>query len=128
MTALLRILALATACALLVCAHGCTGDDNQPRPVNSDLMAQLEQTLASELERLGKDADKHPAAAPTGSDNRVFFLSLFLMDPDGGGPAPPEGVEIFFCGQCVGDYDANGEVNIGDLTPCLLYTSPSPRD
>jgi len=89
--------------------------------------AELQARLAAEFARLGIDADKVAASAPTGSENAVFDLGAKVLDPDGppdglgGGELPPTGIALSWTEQLVGDYDQNGEVNISDLTPLSLH-------
>jgi hypothetical protein len=85
--------------------------------------------LNMELARMGKDPAKTASIAPSGSDNAVFDLSAVLVDANGGVLTPQEiagGAEVFsvrleWTEQLSGDYDQNGEVNIGDLTPMAQY-------
>lgn len=96
------------------------------------MYGELQAQLAQELDRLGIDPDKTPAAAPTGSANAVFDLHAALIDPDGAGGAPPQGIELRWTERLIGDYDQNGEVNGADLTPLaqhfrqtVLYDAPA---
>ena len=94
-----------------------------------ELVAQLRQSLNAEFARLGIDPDKVTAAAPSGPDNAVFDLTAKVLDPDGppdgegGGELPPTGIELRWTERLIGDYDQNGEVNYGDITPLGLHFS-----
>jgi len=70
-----------------------------------------------EFERLGIDPDKVAAKAASGERSAVFDLYIGKVDPDWDFPLPTELIILRWTEQAVGDYDQNGEVNIGDLTP-----------
>lgn len=115
---LLCLSLLMAACAALHPRD--TDSDAAPGPPPADLSLSLRQRLETELTRLGKDISKTAAQAPTGSDNAVFDLSAALVDSNG--DVVPDGstasaVRLSWTEQLVGDYDQNGEVNVGDITP-----------
>jgi hypothetical protein len=126
-----RASAVAGVLLLLSCSMGgspISQGENQKRhdaPAISELSAKLD----AELLRLGKDPTKTIAVAPKGSDNAVFDLSAQLIDAEGDVLTPEDissgavvaGVKLEWTEQLVGDYDQNGEVNIGDLTPLAQY-------
>jgi hypothetical protein len=95
-------------------------------------IAILQDHLAAELERLGKDPSSTVSSAPSGADNMVFDLAAEIVDPDGEGGDPPTGIELTWTEQLAGDYDQNGLVNASDLTPLganwqaeVAYDDPS---
>jgi len=132
-----RVLALAL---VLTIATGCTGSGSgtvtSPRngaPAPSP--EQLQSMLESEFDRLGVDPAKVIAAAPTGNTNAVFDLTAQVIDPDGDGPQDPTGVKLEWTERLIGDYDQNGMVTQGDLTPIgqfwdqtINYDDPSLHD
>jgi PKD repeat protein len=89
-------LALAAACGRVVM-----------EPSQPDHQADLRLRLQSDLARLGKDIAHVPAKAPT-QGNEVFDL---VAVPAAGG------YRLTWTEKLVGDYDLNGLVNIGELTP-----------
>ena len=103
-------------------AQGCGGNGNRQiaEAENTGVapsIAQMESILADELQRLGKDPLKTAAAAPQGENNRVFFLTAYVEDPDGGGPQVPTNVTLRWVERCTGDYNQDGLVGVSDLTP-----------
>lgn len=110
---------LAGCCSLCLCHLTCCASrDLQPVGRRSpELQASLSTALACEFARLGIDPQKVPSAAPQGADNFVFNLEGAVLDTDGAGPQPPLSIALAWTERAVGDYDQNGEVNIGDLTP-----------
>lgn len=125
MRSVLRFGNCAAATFILLISLGCGGQVAQRLELNQSaaippIQQQLEQTLSSELARLGIDPAKQPAAAP-GPGNAVFDLRAVVLDADGSGPLPPTGVELSWTERCLGDYDQNGEVNAADLTPLGLH-------
>src|SRR5665811_1666585 len=58
--------------------------------------------------------------------NMFYLYSLLRADVDALSPANPL---IFGCGLLTGlPAPSSGRMNISAKSPCLLYTSPSPRD
>ena len=89
--------------------------ESGPAPSASDLQDKLQLELLS----LGKDPERTPASAPTGGF--VFDLQGGAFDPDGTGPLGTSGVVLNWTEVLEGDYDNNGEVGLGDLTPIAIY-------
>ena len=118
---------------LLVLLLGACGGGGSTDPVAGDpnpqvdpeVMAMLQAELDRVFEDLGIDPDKVVAVAPQGAINSVFDLAATAIDPDGAGPNPPTGIELRWTERHVGDYDMNGEVNVGDLTPLGQYFQQS---
>ena len=113
---------VSTAAALLICAALCGAcaalSGRQDAPDGSTpTLEQLKAGLDAEFARLGIEPDKVAAKAPSGSGNFVFDLASSVLDPDGAGPGPPTMIVLNWAERALGDYDQNGEVNIGDLTP-----------
>ncbi|MEZ5339184.1 MAG: PKD domain-containing protein [bacterium] len=88
----------------------------EPGQVPSEAM--LAQLLEAELQRLGKDPQRTPAAAP-GNGGAVFDLRASLIDADEDDEA--ESVDLIWTYRNVGDYDQNGQVNVSDLTPLAQF-------
>lgn len=121
---------------------GCSGAGNSlksvtstpnPAQISQPTIEELTEQLQADFDRLGIDPAKVPAAVPSGSANDVFDLAAAIVDPDGEGPESPTGIELTWTEQMVGDYDQNGEVNSGDITPLGLnfgamvdYSPPDP--
>lgn len=127
----LRILAAISIVILCVSMAACkgaatglaAGTKDGPHPTAAELQAKL----LSELERLGIDPAKCASSAPTGADGAVFDLQAVVIDPDGppdgegGGTEPPTAIDLSWTERLVGDYDQNGEVNTGDITPLAQH-------
>jgi hypothetical protein len=84
-------------------------------------------------ERRLPDGIRSASAAPSGADNAVFDLSAVLIDSSGNSLTPEDisagaevsGVRLDWTERLIGDYDQNGEVNVGDITPLALHWQKS---
>jgi hypothetical protein len=123
----LALVALLFSCGKDAGIQGNAADRGNPE--GAPRIHELMDRLNAELARLGKDPAKTASIAPSGSDNAVFDLSAVLVDA-AGDPLSPEdisagaevsGVRLDWTERLTGDYDQNGEVNIGDLTPMAQY-------
>jgi PKD repeat protein len=116
-------ISVALLCALtLIGACGKSGrnaDLEQREPTSPPpSMSELRAVLDAELARLGKDPGRVASEAPAGDENRVFDLTAFAVELNApSGATAPEGVVLQWTEKLVGDYDENGLVTIGDLTP-----------
>ena len=117
----IRLCFVAASLSICVLLAGCGGGNQQaasaPEASIAPDMAQLEALLAAELQRLGKDPDKTPSAAPSGATSFAFNPTAYVIDPDGTGPNPPTGVELTWTERVIGDYNQDGLVGVSDLTP-----------
>jgi hypothetical protein len=124
--------ALTLAVLLLSCGKdaGIPGKgEEQSHPEGAPQIHELMDRLNAELARLEKYPARTASIAPSGPDNAVFDLSAVLIDVSGNSLTPEDisagaevsGVRLDWTEQLVGDYDQNGEVNIGDLTPMAQY-------
>ena len=77
-----------------------TWPDDAAPPTDVELKAML----MAEFARLGIDPAKKSSTAPTGERNAVFDLEASVYDPDGDGPLQPEGIELIWTEQVIGDY------------------------
>lgn len=91
-------------------------------PAGVPSVTSMRQIVANLLRSRGIDPERVVSKAP-GHGNSVFDLEWHAYDPDGPGPQEPAGFELTWTEQAVGDYDQNGEVNLGDITPLALYWS-----
>jgi len=109
----------------IIALSACGGGDSSPSSPASGgpapTLAEMELMLQAEFDRLGIDPDKVPAGVPQGAENGVFDLELEVIDPDGEGGDPPTGVELTWTERMIADYDQNGLITAGDLTPLGIH-------
>jgi hypothetical protein len=89
-------------------------------PTDSPTGEQLQAALSQEFDRLGIDPGRSVSAAP-GDDCRPMNLTVTVEDTDGAGGEPATGLKLTWIERVIGDYDANGEVGISDLSPLGLH-------
>jgi len=85
-------------------------------PVGDTSVADLQQLLAAELLRLGKNPSATESAVP-GNGNSVFDLTVERVDTTGVEDPPQVGNRLIWTEVLVGDYDMNGFVTVADLAP-----------
>lgn len=88
-----------------------------PNDHSRALWDKLVNKLMSEVEALG--TDHQPASAPTSPASQIDDLQIYAT---GGDP------QLKWAYKNQGDYDQNGEVNLGDITQIVLHFSKSKND
>jgi hypothetical protein len=113
------VMGIAAAAALL--GVGSCGGTTAVQPADAEIgtnavgEAELRAELFAELARIGVDPGKAAASAPSGPG--VGFYNVQIEQTESTiEPGDPASVRMSWRFRFPGDYDANGEVNISDVT------------